>query len=135
MSLQITVTFTDSVNGNTTDTINFNDADAATFLSVLGLLNANPDLMQQQRQILQAPGHQRQVSPQNPALAYDALYHSIAQNFLTALKVRIQGYQTLAAQAAAMAQAASSVAVLTPSANAQTTPKGKSAVAAPTTVA
>ena len=104
MSLIISVSFADSVNGNTTDTFSLNDADAATFLSVLALANANQ-------------GHRQQL---NPPLTYDALYHQIANNLWLGLQARVQNIQLAAAQTAAMASVQASVPVLVATAQANT---------------
>ena len=111
MSLTITVTFNDSVNGSTTDTFSLNDADGATLLSVLAAANA-PGAQGGPRQ------QQKPVTP----MTYDALYHQIANNLWLGLHGRVQNIQMQSAQATAVAAAQANVKVISAAAVAHTTP-------------
>ena len=120
MSLTITVTFDDSVNGSTTDTFSLDDTDAGTLLSVLSVANTSvpPGLKRAARE------QQLPLPPVRP-LVYDELYHTIANNFWLGLQARVHNIQREAAQDAAMAQAQASVKVITAAAATKSVRKGQ----------
>jgi hypothetical protein len=113
MSLAITVTFDDSVNGTTTDAFSLNDADGATLLSVLSVANAPQP---------PRPGPNQPPPPPPTPLTYDALYHQIANNFWLGLQARIGNIQLQAAQTTAMQAAQASVTSLSAATQSNTAP-------------